>query len=316
MKPVILIPIIIGGALLVTGGIIVGLGVKNSLSNNDVVNNEFKITEEVNKFDIDIDTADLEFKTASEGEAKVALVEKKKVFHETSLKDGVLKITAVDQRPWHEKIFSWGWNRMKVTVYVPANEYTELKIKIATGNIIIPNDFTFENASSYASTGDLSFKANVKEKLEVKASTGKVALTDFTAKNIVVNTSTGDISLNSVEATEKIDVKASTGNIKLVGVKANDFDAKASTGKVTLTETLVANHINIKTNTGNVKFEDSDADTLSIKTDTGDVKGTLLTSKIFYAKTDTGSVNVPKTTEGGLCEIETDTGDISIKIKG
>lgn len=312
MKPVILIPIILGSALLITGGVILGLGIKNSVSSNDVVTNEFKIEEAVNKFDIDIDTANLEFK-ATEGDAKVVLQERKKLFHETSLQDGVLKITTVDQRPWYEKMFSWG--PMKVTVCVPANEYAELKIKIATGNIVVPNDFAFENASSYASTGDLSFKANVKEKLEVKASTGKVNLSDFTAKNIVVNTSTGDISLNSVEVAEKIDVKASTGNIKLTGAKANDFDAKASTGKVTLTNTLVANHINIKTSTGDVKFEDSDADTLSIKTDTGDVKGTLLTSKIFYAKTDTGKINVPKTTEGGLCEIETDTGNINIQIK-
>ena len=84
---------------------------------------------------------------------------------------------------------------------------------------------------------------------------------------------------------------------------------------MTLTDTIVANHIEIKTNTGDVRFDDADAETLSVKTDTGDVKGTLLTSKIFYAKSDTGKINVPKSTSGGICEIETDTGNISIQIK-
>ena len=97
MKPVILIPIILGSALLITGGVILGLGIKNSVSSNDVVTNEFKIEEEVSKFDIDIDTANLEFKVA-EGDAKVVLQEKKRLLHETSLTDGVLKITTAGQR--------------------------------------------------------------------------------------------------------------------------------------------------------------------------------------------------------------------------
>ena len=41
----------------------------------------------------------------------------------------------------------------------------------------------------------------------------------------------------------------------------------------------------------------------------------LFSDKIFFASTDTGSVNVPKTTTGGRCEITTDTGDIDIVVE-
>ena len=37
-------------------------------------------------------------------------------------------------------------------------------------------------------------------------------------------------------------------------------------------------------------------------------------SKYFYVKSDTGNIRVPTSTKGGLCEIETDTGDVKIEI--
>lgn len=69
-----------------------------------------------------------------------------------------------------------------------------------------------------------------------------------------------------------------------------------------------------KRDTGDVKLTLCDAAELYIKTDTGDVTGSLKTDKIIFAQTDTGKVSVPKTTTGGRCEIETDTGDIKITI--
>ena len=73
--------------------------------------------------------------------------------------------------------------------------------------------------------------------------------------------------------------------------------------------------ISIKSDTGDVRFEGSDAIEISVKTDTGDVTGTLLSEKVFITETSTGSINVPKTTSGGKCEITTSTGDINISIK-
>ena len=58
----------------------------------------------------------------------------------------------------------------------------------------------------------------------------------------------------------------------------------------------------------------SDAGEIFIKTTTGSVKGSLLSSKIFMARSDVGKITVPRTTTGGICEIETDTGTINITI--
>jgi hypothetical protein len=40
----------------------------------------------------------------------------------------------------------------------------------------------------------------------------------------------------------------------------------------------------------------------------------LYSEKIFFTETDTGDIRVPKSTSGGVCEIKTDTGDITFTI--
>ena len=54
---------------------------------------------------------------------------------------------------------------------------------------------------------------------------------------------------------------------------------------------------------------------ITVKTSTGSVKGTLLSEKVFVPRSDTGDIDVPKTKNGGFCEITTDTGDVEIAIK-
>ena len=82
-----------------------------------------------------------------------------------------------------------------------------------------------------------------------------------------------------------------------------------------LNDVIVSNKLNLTTSTGSVILTDSDAEEIYIETSTGTVKGTLLSPKIFHATSELGRVKVPKTTTGGKCEIETETGSITIEIK-
>ena len=78
---------------------------------------------------------------------------------------------------------------------------------------------------------------------------------------------------------------------------------------------IAAEKFSIKRSTGDVKFNSCDATEIYVKTDTGDVSGSLLSNKVFFTNTDTGDVEIPKTMDGGKCEIITDTGDIKITVK-
>jgi DUF4097 and DUF4098 domain-containing protein YvlB len=91
--------------------------------------------------------------------------------------------------------------------------------------------------------------------------------------------------------------------------------AETGSGGIDLTDTTVTGHIQAETTSGSIRFTRADAATLHLKTTSGSVTGSLLTPKIFYTDTTSGSVDVPKSTEGGHCEIETTSGSIRITIE-
>ena len=105
-----------------------------------------------------------------------------------------------------------------------------------------------------------------------------------------------------------------TGAVRMQDVSCGSLASSGDTGSITLKDVVAAGDIWIERSTGHVAFEACDAEELHVKTDTGCVTGSLLSDKIFFAQSDVGSVNVPKTTTGGICEITTDTGAIKITV--
>lgn len=291
----IFIPLIIGIILLAVGAAIFVYGYTKNRENNFVTNTFNFDDGTVSGFDIDVSTEDLVFEVSTDGDLKVDCVEDARVPHTVTLSNGTLTIRKNDERKWYEKILSFAFIESKVTVYLPAGDYGELKIKSSTGNITLPGELSFESANIDLSTGNLSMKSGARSSVTVESSTGKIELLSLKAGNIKLTASTGNITLNDVEA-------------------SGDITAKASTGRVTVKKTVAEGVLNVHTSTGNVILESMDAKSLKIETSTGSVKGTILTSKIFSCSTSTGKVNVPTSTEGGLCEVKTSTGSISLSI--
>ena len=315
MKPAVLIPIIIGSVLLAVGGVLIALGVRNNMAAARVTNT-YEVKESFSKFDIDIETADLEFKLSPDISNKVVCEETEKDKHEVSVINNTLSIKYHDERKWHEKIFNFNTAKMKVTVYLSELEFDSLKIDMSTGDVVVPDFFTFNSVNSSLSTGDILFYADVVNDANIKTTTGYIDLEKVNASVLKLNASTGNVSLKNVHVTNGIQIDVTTGSINLDDVTAKNYKSTSSTGNVVLKNTVIENEINIHTSTGDVMFDRSDAVTLNIETSTGDVTGTFLTSKIFYVQTTTGSINVPISTEGGLCKVKTTTGDVSLSIVG
>ena len=315
MKKLLLIPIIVGGVLLVVGGAVFAVAIANSNSSDKIVDKTYDLNESFNNIDIKLATADLAFKVATDGNKKVVLQEREKQYHIVDVSNDTLNISFRDDRKWYEKIFAFDWKPMKVDVYLPSAEYGDLKIDSATGFVKIPKEFSFANLNLELSTGDVEISSNVTSELRIKSSTGDVEYKDAKCRSLNLKTSTGHNYLNNVTIENSAEINSSTGYVKLEKTTFKDLNIKVSTGDVTLTDSVGSGKLTIKTSTGDVKFNDADAAELDIKTDTGYVKGTLLTSKQFSCKSDTGKINIPEWSTGGHCKIETDTGDISITIK-
>lgn len=225
---------------------------------------------------INTDTTDIFFVYSTDGSCRVECHEDVNLSHNVSVDNGKLSIEVKDTRNWYDHISIWS-PELKITVYLPKREYTELNITASTSDIYLSRDFTFDT--------------------------------------IDINVSTGDIALANIVANE-INLSLSTGDIELTDVTCASLISKGTTGDIELTRTFASEKFNIKRNTGDVYLYDCDANEIYIVTSTGDVKGSLLTNKYFVTNTHTGDISVPPSISGGVCEINTDTGDIFIKISG
>lgn len=173
--------------------------------------------------------------------------------------------------------------------------YNLLTITSNTSNINLSDKFNFESLDVCVSTGDIECFSNINNNVKIKTSTENISLNGLSCKNFELSTSTGEIDINNVTCCTLY----STG----------------STGDVFLNNVLATEKINITRSTGCIYLDGCDAKDIYIKTSTGDINGSLLSEKIFLVKSNTKKPIIPSTTNGGICELITNTGDINIKIK-
>ncbi|MBR5785275.1 MAG: DUF4097 family beta strand repeat protein [Clostridia bacterium] len=247
----------------------------DKLSAKKFETNSYNINDEFNNISINTNDADITFALAKDGKCKVECYEETKAKHSVEVRGDTLFVNVCNEKAWYDYIGIY-FKSAKITVYLPENEYSSFVIKGTTSDICIEN-IAMESLNVSVSTGDVTASDIIcGGDITVGVSTGDLHLTNIVCKNVISQGSTGDILLKNVIASEKFSLKRSTGDIE---------------------------------------FDGSDAAEIFAKTTTGDVTGSLLSEKVFTAQTGTGTVKVPKSTNGGKCEINTSTGDIKIKIK-
>lgn len=246
-----------------------------------------------NKIDINIGTADVYLKKYSGTAPYVKCYETSYAKHEVEVEDNTLKI---DCNVKERYTFLMVSPQRKIELYVPILTEYKFNIHRSTGDVFTDGDFNFSEFIAKGSTGDVSMSTNVVSgKLDIDQTTGDVKLYNVKASSIKLETSTGSTNLDMVKSVGELKLKSSTGKHYL-----NYCDA---------------DKINIETSTGDVDLKSCEANSIDIKTSTGDVTAEFRTSKIVYAKSSTGNIDVPKSTSGGLCSIETSTGDIKVTFK-
>ncbi len=303
-----------------------------ALNTSNFTTNTYEIEEEFDRISFNLDTADVWILPSEDGECHVICQERENERHSVSVKDGVLTITLVDNGKWYEHLLSFG--SMKITVYLPKEEYETLTLRSDTGDYTLGAGLRFASVDHEASTGDLTVKANVSGLLKARLSTGDMKIESLSVGAMDLETTTGDITLSSLQIEGQVTLAVDTGDMRLTDLSLGSLSTTGDTGDIHCKNLLAADTLSIVRDTGDVKlegcragslqietssgdifFNGSDADSISVKASSGDVTGTLLSEKIFYARTSSGTVRVPTSTEGGLCEVETSSGDIILSIE-
>lgn len=321
MKNKVNLWLLIGGGLILFGGIIFVITMSfldwdfKKLSTVEYETNEYEINEGFKNILIDTNTTDIILLPSEDEKAKVVAYEEEKINHIAKVEDGTLKIERNDTRKWHEKLQPFNFDSSKLTVYLPKASYESLKIDSSTGDIKIPQNFTFRNIEIDTSTSDVNCSASSSGLLKIKVSTGDICVDGAFYAEMNIKASTGDIKLLGTACIGKISLEVSTGDISASTITCNEFTATGSNGDITLGNVIATSKMQIKTGTGDISLDRCDSYDINLKATTGDIEGSLLTDKIFDADASTGDVSVPANVkDAGKCTIRTTTGDINIKI--
>ena len=297
MKKSKIVWIIIAVSLIVLGALISTVSLAemsfdfNNLNTQKYTSNEHIFAEDFTNIKIDVDTSNIEFVRSENNDCMIVSIDTEKTRHIITVENGTLMISLEDSRKWYDYIGVFTMSP-SLTIHLPKDSYDLLNIEASTSDIVIQKDFIFGNVDIETDTGDIQLLSQVSDTLDITTDTGDVKIQDITAQNITLETDTGETYLTNVNC--------------------NSLVSNGNTGDIKLTDVIAANDFNITRSTGDIKLIACDAGEILITTETGDVSGTLLTDKVFICKTDTGDIDVPKTTNGGKCEITTDTGDIEI----
>ena len=275
--------------------------------------NTYEVSEEFHNVSIDTDTADIRFIRSEDETCRVVCDEREKVKYSVSVEEGTLSVALIDEREWFDYI-GISFQTPVISVYLPKTEYGALVIEASTGDVEIPNGFTFESIDISLSTGDVTNRASASSNVKIKTSTGDIYVEAIKANILNLSVSTGKVTASKIVC-EEMTVDVSTGKTYLSDVSCQSFASTGNTGDISLKNVIFSEACSIERSTGDVTFDACDGLNITVTTSTGDVTGTLLSGKRFVTKTSTGSVKVPQDSEGGKCEITTSTGDIRITIK-
>lgn len=275
--------------------------------------NTHELNEDFHNIRLKSNTADILFVPSENGECKVVCYEETDAKHSVSVQDGTLTICVDNQKKWFQYI-GIHTGTPKITLYLPKTEYGTLNIENSTGAVVIPKNFQFEAMDISVTTGTVKNYASVTGSVNISSTTGAVTVESISAGALEISVTTGNVKASGISCQGDVSVNVSTGRTELMDISCKRVVSTGNTGDITLRNVLAEEKFAIERSTGDVKFTNSDAAEIFVKTDTGDVSGSLLTEKVFIIETDTGDIDVPKSINGGKCEIITDTGDIEITI--
>ena len=287
--------LILCGCLLFTGVMTMLNWKFSKLSTVTYETNRYEMQEAFQNITINTQTAKVELVKGDVRLPTVTCYENQKMKHRVSVTNNTLEIQMENQKKWTDYI-GIDFGKATITVILPREQYGSLTIKNTTGNILVGDQLQFEAVTIAQTTGNVEMKNNGVKSLTINLTTGKLTLTHLQCQ--------GDLTL-----------KSRTGTKILENVTCNNLTENGTTGKTTMVNVVAHGKLTAKHTTGNITLSQCDADSLTLKTTTGTIQGSLLSPKLFTAKTTTGKINLPQSTTGGVCQINTTTGNITFTIQ-
>lgn len=303
--------IVLGGVLYAGAAAFTGFDF-SVFEKSSLTRKEYEINESFNDISIDAKDCSVQLRYSDDGKCRIVCGENENITHTVEVKDNTLNITRNDSRKWYMMI-GVSLKQYDITVYLPEKMYGALLFESGSGDISVPEDFGFSSGDIRTGSGNVAVSAVFDGNFSVETSSGDIKIKNLSADVIDINTVSGEIDISEVTAAQAINIKSSSGDTELSEANAKDISVQSSSGEIKFYGVKAGGEIRAESRSGDVSLDKSDADSLYIKTNSGDVSGSLLTPKIYNAETGSGNVKLPRSEEGGTCDIVTGSGDIDFE---
>lgn len=231
------------------------------------------VEEPFTSISVDASECDVRLLPSQDGVCRVECPENEDVTYSVSVEQETLSVVEHDTRAWwgHVQV-GFDLERMELTVYLPEQTYRNLSVETISGDVSIPDSFSFDAADIHNTSGEVHFSAGV----------------------------TQDLTIETI-----------SGDLDVTGAEPQALTLQSTSGEVRISRVIVGGPCRIDNVSGDVNLTDCDADTLDVNTISGHVSASLRTGKTFSTQTVSGDVDVPSDASGGSCQITTTSGDIT-----
>ncbi len=233
------------------------------------------VSESFTHISVDVSDCDVRFVSSHGDTCRVDCPESPNLSYSISVEQGTLTITEQDDTAWYHHV-GIDLEPKELVVYLPQQTYGTLKLKTVTGNVSLPQDFSFVDATISTTSGTLQCASAVSGEATMETISGDVDITGWTPQTLQIQSTSADVRLSQV---------------------------------------VVANSCRVENVSGDVHLNGCDAQSLVINTVSGDISASLCTGKTFSTQTVSGDVDVPSNFSGGSCNLTTVSGDITCTIQ-
>ena len=311
MSKVTKVILITAGALILVGLIVSAIGIvilRNSVKKNDkkVVyeHKEEVITEDFTDLNLSEISETIEIKPSEDGQVRIDYYDAEKYIHKIEVKNNTLELyvkTYEDNAPWWER-FSFHFDieglvtageEHPTTIYLPEDSYGSLTISTVSGEVIVPENYSFEGMSVSTTSGDVVAECIATGTVSFDTTSGNIAAANINATSLDASSTSGELSFTDTKVSGGVNINSVSGTVTLKDVKSDDLEVNTVSGEIYLTAL--------------------DTETASLTTTSGDISGTIAGDHEYEVDTTSGDIDLPSSIKGeSLIEIDTVSGDVSL----
>lgn len=340
------ITLIVAGCMVLAGLIIAAVGlaaVQFDVSRFCTVNSEmvhyenyetvhYEIEEGFHHISIAGAGSDVHLYPSEYDTCRVVCTETKGITFDVGVKDDTLYIQRQGSSAWQLQ-FGVFLGETGISVYLPEDAYEALTIHTSSGNITVPEDFSFTSVDARSASGEITLLPSVNGEQSVSSQSGNIHVKNTAPESLTIQSSSGEITLEKVNVRTELQVKSTSGDIAFTDVKGQAVTVSASSGESTLSKVTADGSMGLKTTSGDMKLRNIDAEALSIQSvsgeadiENGDVKSELqvkstsgdmtftdVKGKAAAVTTSSGEILFTRVIAEDSMRLETTSGDIQLR---